>query len=152
MEASEDCRTCGDVPKTVICTLTYQLSLLRGEKHVDIVRVNNRREILVAVGDGGAPRLELPSIDLERSRIRVGGNGSDFPGDVATVRFWVGPEPVERASVISTLRIWRLESKTKSDGWPRGLTTKNSANNAYVEVICRPTRGQTKQTRGLIAI
>lgn len=127
-----------------IFSLTYQLSFLRWEKHVDVVGVDGGWEVLITVGYCGAPRLELPSVDLERGSVRVGGDGSNFPGDVAFVGAWVGSEPMKRASILRTLEVWGLESKTKSDGWPGRLTTENSANKAHVEIICGPARRQTK--------
>lgn len=107
---------------------------------------------MVTVGYGGAPRLELPSVDLESGSVRVGGDGGDFPGDGTTVGAWVGLEPVKRAGIVRTLGVWGLESETERDGWPGRLATENSADKAHVEVICRPTGSQAEQSRDLITI
>ena len=69
----------------IIHSLTDRLSVLRWEKHVDIVWVNGRVEILVAVGYCSASGIELPSVDLESCKIRVGRDCCELPGDVSFI-------------------------------------------------------------------
>jgi len=88
-----------------------QLRFLRWEKHVDVVRVNSGSEVLIAVGDGGPSRLKLPSVDLESRNVRVGTDGCSLPADVTIIGALVGSEPVERASIVGTLGVRRLESE-----------------------------------------
>jgi hypothetical protein len=130
---------CENVPRQAIHPLTYQLSFLRWEKHVDVEWVENGRKLLVTVGYGGSPRLELPTVDLKSGSVRVGRDRSDFPSDVTTIGAWVCSEPMQRASVVRALGVWGLKSKTKSDRWPGGLAAEYTADNAHVEVVCSST-------------
>ena len=118
-----------------VFTLTYQLGFLRWEEQVDVVWIYDGREVLIAVGHGGASCLELPSVDLESGSIGVGGDSSDFPGDVATIGACVGSEPVQGACVIRTLGVWRLESETICNRWPSRLAAEDPSDNARVEIV-----------------
>ena len=132
--------------------LTDLLSLLRWEKHVDVVWVSGGVEVLVTVGHGSAPGLELPSVDLESCKIRVGRGGRDLPGDVPSVRVAVGSEQVHGASIVRTFGVGRLKRKANGDGVRSGITTENSADNAHVEIVCGPTGSQAKQAGDLTVV
>jgi len=69
----------------IIQSLTDRLSVLRREKIIDIVWINGRVEVLVAVGYYGTSGIELPSVDLENSKIRVGRDCHELPGDVSFI-------------------------------------------------------------------
>ena len=133
-------------------SLTDLLSLLGWEKHVDVVRVNGGVEVLVTVGQDGASGLELPSVDLESRKIRVGGGGRDLPGDVPSIGVRVGSEPVEEASISRMIDVRRLKGKAIDNGLGRRVTTENSADNTRTEIVRGPTRSQAKQARDLAAV
>ena len=65
---------------------------------------------------------------------------------------WVWRKPMEGASIVRTLGVRRLESKSEADGFPGGLTTENATDNAHIELIGSPARSQAKQARGLTAV
>ena len=132
--------------------LTDLLSLLRWEKHVDVVWVSGGVEVLVTVGHGSAPGLELPSVDLESCKIRVGRGGRDLPGDVSSIGVCVGSEPVEGAGIASIASLGGQKSKSIDNGFRRRLTTENSADNAHVEIVCGPTGSQAKQAGDLTVV
>ena len=73
-----------------MCSLTNQLGFLGREKNVDIVWIKSGSEVLITVGDGGASRPKLPSVDLEGRNVRVGAGGGSLPGNVTIVGAWVG--------------------------------------------------------------
>ena len=118
-----------------VFTLTYQLGFLRWEKQVDVVWIYDGREVLIAIGHGGTSCLELPSVYLESGSIGVGGDSSEFPGDVATIGARVDSEPVQGACAIGTLGVWRLESEAICNRWPSRLATEDPADNAHVEIV-----------------
>ena len=136
----------------IIHSLTDQLSLLGWEKHVDVVRVNGGVKVLVTVCHGGASDLELPSVDLEIRKIRVGRDGRDLPGDITIIGAWVGREPVEGTGIARTVSFRRLKSKAKGNRWPRRLTAEKLADNARVESVGGPTGSQAKQARDLAGV
>ena len=136
----------------IIQSLTDRLSVLGWEKNVDIIWVNGRIEVLVAICHGGASCPELPSIDFESCKIRVGRDCRELPGDVSIIGAWVGSQPVEGASIARTVSFRRFQSKAEGNGWPRRLAAKNSADNADVEIVCGPTRSQAKQARDIAAV
>ena len=134
--------------------LTDQLSLLRWEEHVDVVWVNAGGEILVTVDHSGASSLKLPSIDVEIRGIRVGSDGGGLPGNPTSISTWVRSKPMKGTSTVSAraLRIRRLESKAKGNGWPGGLTLENAANNARAEITGRSTGSQADKARDLTTV
>ena len=125
---------------------------MRWEEHVDVVWINNGREVLIAVGHGGVPHLKLPSVDLENLSVRVGGGGGDLPDDVTTIAVRVRREPVESSSIGRARGVRGSKSKAEGDIRLVGLTVEDSTDNAHAEMIGRPTRSQAKQARDLIAI
>ena len=133
-------------------SLTDQLSLLRWEEHVDVVWIDGGAEILVTVGHSGASGLELPSVDIESRKIRVGRDGRDLPGDVTIIGAWIRSEPMEGATIASSIGRGRLKSKAICDGWSRRLTAEKGADNAPVEIIGGSARGHAKQARDLTGI
>lgn len=132
--------------------LTDQLSLLRWEEHVDVVWVNGGGEVLVAVDHSGASSLKLPSIDVEKRRIRVRSDGGGLPGNPTTIGTWVWSEPMKGTSIVIALRIRRLESKAIGNGGPGGLTPKNAANNTRAEITGRSTGSQANKARDLTTV
>ena len=115
------------------------MGLLRWEKHVGIIWVNDGREVLIVVGHGVVSRFKLPSVNLEGGNSRVGSDGRNLPSDVTSVRVGVGSEQVHGASIVRTFGVGRPKRKADGDGLHSGITTENSSDNAHVDIVGSPT-------------
>jgi len=107
---------------------------------------------LIAVGNGCASDLQLPSIDLEIRISRVGSDGGGLPGDVTIICVCVVSEPVEGAGICRIFGIRGQKSKAILNVWCSRLTAENPTDDAHVGVICTPTISQAKQARGLAGV